>query len=315
MKIRDAITQYIEYRRNLGEKVRTNRYLLLKFGEYVGPDNELDTITEDRCSGYLGLKGIQNGKATSYWFCIYSAIDGFYQWAIVRGYASNCTLPKYKPNEPEAFNPYICSNDELKRIFSAADSYRKRFNVLYPEVIQTMLKMTYSLGLRPGETVNLHVNDIDIANGIVHIKETKFYKSRMLPVGDQVLYMIKQYVSWRTGIVRTITCTNNHLFLDKKGRTVKLSALQEAFRLICNKADVHRNDTSRCDVRLQDLRHTFATNRIAQWYREGKNVQTLLPVLSTYLGHCNIDSTAVYITLTDSILAEASNKFKTYVEI
>jgi len=315
MKVNDAITQYVDYRSNLGEKVRTIRYLLLGFGKYVGLDNELDAITEDKCSRYLDLKGMQNEKATSYWFCIYSAIEGLYQWAIVRGYVDNCALPKYKPNKPEVFKPYIYSNDELKRLFSAAISYRKRFNILYSEVIQVMLKVTYSLGLRPSETVNLHVNDIDITNGIVYIRETKFYKSRMIPVGDQVLSMIKQYVSWRANAVRKITSTDNHLFLDKRGQPIKLSALQQAFRLICDIADVHRNDTSRCDVRLQDLRHTFATNRITQWYREGKNVQTLLPVLSAYLGHCNLDSTAVYITFTDSLLAEASHKFKSYVEI
>lgn len=315
MKVNNAMTQYIDYRSNLGEKVRTIRYLLLGFGKYVGLNNELDTITEEKCSEYLNLKGMQNGKATSYWFCIYSAIEGFYRWAIVRGYVDNYALPKDKPNEPEVFKPYIYSNDELKRLFSAAISYRKRFNTLYPEVIQVMLKTTYCLGLRPSETVNLHVNDIDITNGIVYIRETKFYKSRMLPVGNQILDMIKQYVSWRANAVRKITSINNHLFLDKKGQPVKLSALQQAFRLICHMADVHRNDTSRCDVRLQDLRHTFATNRITQWYREGKNVQILLPVLSTYLGHCNLDSTAVYITFTDSLLAEASNKFKSYVEL
>lgn len=315
MKVNDVMTQYIDYRSNLGEKVRTIRYLLLGFGRYVGLDNELEFITENECSEYLDFKGMQNGKATSYWFCIYSAIEGLYQWAIVRGYVNNCALPKYKPNQPEAFKPYIYSNDELERLFSAATSYRKHFNTLYPEVIQVMLKVTYGLGLRPSETVNLRVNDIDIANEIVHIRETKFYKSRMVPVGNQIMEMIKQYVSWRANAVRKTTSTDNHLFLDKKGQPVKLSALQQAFRLICDVADVHRNDTSRCDVRLQDLRHTFATNRITQWYREGKDVQTLLPVLSTYLGHCNLDSTAVYITFTDNLLAEASNKFKSYVEV
>ena len=315
MKVNEAITQYIDYRSNLGEKVRTIRYLLLGFGKYVGFDDKLVTITEDKCSKYLDFKGMQNGKATSYWFCIYSALEGLYQWAIVRGYVKNSALPKYKPNEPKAFKPYIYSNDELKRLFSAAMSYRKRFNTLYPKVIQVMLKTTYCLGLRPSETINLHVNDVDIADGIVYIRETKFYKSRMIPIGDQVLSIIKQYVSWRANAVRKITSTDNHLFLDKKGQPVKLSALQQAFRLICDVADVHRNDTSRCDVRLQDLRHTFATNRITQWYREGKNVQILLPVLSTYLGHCNLDSTAVYITFTDSLLAEASNKFKSYVKV
>jgi integrase/recombinase XerD len=315
MKTHEAITQFIEYRSNLGEKVRTIKYLLLGFGKYVGLNNELDTITQDQCCKYLNLKGIQNGKTTSYWFCIYSAIEGLYKWAIVRGYVNNFVLPKHKPNKPESFIPYIYSNDELKRIFSAAKCYRKRFNILFPEVIQTMLKTTYSLGLRPSETVNLYVNDINIANSLIEIRESKFYKSRIVPMGDQVRCMIMQYLNWRVNMVSKLAFTDNHMFLDRKGSQVKLSALQEAFRRICDKAGVHRNDNARCDVRLQDLRHTFATNRITQWYNEEKDVQKLLPVLSTYLGHCNIDSTSVYITLTDSILSEASVKFKMYVDL
>jgi site-specific recombinase XerD len=230
---------------------------LLGFGKYVGLDNELEFITENKCSEYIDFKGMQNGKATSYWFCIYSAIEGLYQWAIIRGYINNCAHPKYKPNQPETFKPYIYSNDELKRLFSAAISYRKHFNTLYSEVIQIMLKVTYGLGLHPSETVNLHVNDIDIANGIVYIRETKFYKSRMIPVENQVLGMIKQYVSWRVNAVRKTTSNDNHLFLDKKRQPVKLSALQQAFRLVCDMVDVHRNDTSQCDVRLQDLRYHY----------------------------------------------------------
>lgn len=71
----------------------------------------------------------------------------------------------------------------------------------------------------------------------------------------------------------------------------------------------------RSDVRLQDLRHTLATNRIIQWYKEGKDVQLLLPVLSTYLGHCNIDSTATYISFTPEFQKEASLKFQKYAEL
>ena len=66
-------------------------------------------------------------------------------------------------------------------------------------------------------------------------------------------------------------------------------------------------------IRFHDLRHTFATNRVAQWYREGKDVQALLPVLSTYLGHCNLDSTAVYISFTNQLLDEAGKRFQSYV--
>lgn len=315
MNIIEAINLYTDYRVNLGEKVRTLKYLLLGFGKHVGSHQSLERISEETCLSYLYLKGMRNGIATSYWFCIYSAINGLYQWAMARGYAGHCPLPKHKPHEPEAFKPYIYTMEELHRIFEAALTYRKRFNIEYPLVIQTMLKVTCFLGLRPSEAVNLQIDDIDLTNGLVIIRETKFYKSRAVPVSEPVMKIIRDFLSWRSETVRNTKVAVNHLFMDKRGRHVKLTTLQQAFRLICAKAGVHRHDKGRCDVRLQDLRHTFATNRVAQWYNEGLDVQVLLPALSTYLGHCNLDSTAVYITLSDNILYEAGNKFKSYVEI
>lgn len=315
MNVIEAINHYTDYRINLGEKVRTLKYLLLGFGKHAGSHQSLERISEETCLSYLSLKGTRNGIATSYWFCIYSAINGLYQWATSRGYAGHCPLPKHKPREPEAFKPYIYTMEELNKIFEAALTYRKRFNIEYPIVIQTMLKVTCFLGLRPGETVNLHIDDIDQSNNLVIIRETKFYKSRMVPISEPVMKIIRDHLSWRSETVRDTKAAGNHLFMDKRGRHVKLTALQQAFRIICDKAHVHRTDTSRCDVRLQDLRHTFATNRVAQWYNEGLDVQGLLPALSTYLGHCNLDSTAVYITLTGNMLYEAGNKFKSYVDI
>ena len=315
MNIIEAINSYTEYRVNLGEKVRTLKYLLLGFGKYAGSEHVLDDVSEETCLSYLSLKGTRNGIATSYWFSIYSAITGLYKWAMIRGYATHSPLPKYKPQEPEPFRPHIYTSDELNRIFEAALSYRKRFNIEYPVVIQAMLKITCFLGLRPSETVNLTVDDIDVSNMLVIIRETKFYKSRIVPVSRPVMKIISDYITLRSEIVKNTKVTVNHLFVDKRGSYVKLTALQQAFRAICDKAKVHRNHTGRFDVRLQDMRHTFATNRVIQWYNDGLDVQKLLPALSTYLGHCNIDSTSVYITLTDKLLNEASNKFKSYAEI
>ena len=234
-------------------------------------------------------------------------------WAIARGYMVTNPLPKDKPKEPEAFVPYIYSNEDLKRIFETALTYRRRFNIEYPEVIQVMLKLTYCLGLRPSETTHLVVDDINLQDGLAFIRETKFYKSRVVPFGRDVSQMLRNYLRWRSEAVVSRGITDNHLFIDKRGNPVQLSALQQAFRFIREKAGIHRYDNAHYDVRLQDLRHTFATNRVAQWYREGKDVQALLPVLSTYLGHCNLDSTAVYISFTNQLLDEAGKRFQSYV--
>lgn len=315
MKMGEIAVMYISYRLSLGEKARTSSYILKNFCKYVGPDRDLATISGEDCLCYLNARGIRDGAVTAYWFGIYATLNGLFMWAIARRYLVTNPLPKYKPKEPEAFVPYIYSNEELKRIFETALTYRKRFNIEYPEVIQAMLKVTYCLGLRPSETTHLTVDDICLQDGLAFVRETKFYKSRIVPFGDEVSRMLEKYLLWRAETVMGCGITDNHLFFDKRGNPVQLSALQQAFRFIREKADIHRTDMAHSDVRLQDLRHTFATNRVTQWYRDGKDVQALLPVLSTYLGHCNLDSTAVYITFTNQLLDEAGKRFQSYVTL
>ena len=287
--------------------------ILKNFCGYIGADRDLTTISEKECNRYLNAHGIREGVISAYWFSIYAALNGLFMWAIARGYMVTNPLPKDKPKEPEAFVPYIYSNEDLKRIFETALTYRRRFNIEYPEVIQVMLKLTYCLGLRPSETTHLVVDDINLQDGLAFIRETKFYKSRVVPFGREVSQMLRNYLRWRSEAVVSRGITDNHLFIDKRGNPVQLSALQQAFRFIREKAGIHRYDNAHYDVRLQDLRHTFSTNRVAQWYREGKDVQALLPVLSTYLGHCNLDSTAVYISFTNQLLDEAGKRFQSYV--
>lgn len=313
MKMGETIILYISYRLSLGEKARTISFILKNFCGYIGADRDLTTISEKECNRYLNAHGIREGVISAYWFSIYAALNGLFMWAIARGYMATNPLPKDKPKEPEAFVPYIYSNEDLKRIFETALTYRRRFNIEYPEVIQVMLKLTYCLGLRPSETTHLVVDDINLQDGLAFIRETKFYKSRVVPFGREVSQMLGNYLRWRSEEVVSRGITDNHLFIDKRGNPVQLSALQQAFRFIREKAGIHRYDNAHYDVRLQDLRHTFATNRVAQWYREGKDVQALLPVLSTYLGHCNLDSTAVYISFTNQLLDEAGKRFQSYV--
>lgn len=313
MKMGETTTLYISYRLSLGERARTISFILKNFCGYIGADRDLTTISEKECNRYLNAHGIREGVISAYWFSIYAALNGLFMWAIARGYMVTNPLPKDKPKEPEAFVPYIYSNEDLKRIFETALTYRRRFNIEYPEVIQVMLKLTYCLGLRPSETTHLVVDDINLQDGLAFIRETKFYKSRVVPFGREVSQMLRNYLRWRSAAVVSRGITDNHLFIDKRGNPVQLSALQQAFRFIREKAGIHRYDNAHYDVRLQDLRHTFATNRVAQWYREGKDVQALLPVLSTYLGHCNLDSTAVYISFTNQLLDEAGKRFQSYV--
>jgi integrase len=105
---------------------------------------------------------------------------------------------------------------------------------------------------------------------------------------------------------------NAPFFVTKFGDRIQNDLLRRAFRRLRKQAGVHRSDGAHFKPRLHDLRHTFALRRLTTWYREGKDVQKLLPLLSTYMGHVDIASTQRYLTMTPELLQEASTRFALY---
>lgn len=314
MNIAEAISQYTQYRIDLGGKFRINGYVLRSFGHYVGEETDIMDIKEEQCTRYLLDKGYRDGTVTSYWFALHTTLNCFFKWCLERGMSDTIPLQTLIPNKPQTYVPYIYTTDELRSIFECALHYRKRFNVYYPEMVQAVLKTIYFLGLRPGEAIRMTISDIHLKDGsYALIRETKFHKSRMVPFNSQVSAMFSELMRWRRK--HDVRCDGDApLFIDKRGNCFNLCGLQYAFRLICDAAGIHRTDreSSHSDVRMVDLRHTFATNRMIAWYREGCDIQTMLPILSTYLGHDHLDSTAVYISFIPELLQEAGHKFERY---
>lgn len=314
MSIAEAISQYTQYRIDLGGKFRISGYVLKSFGQYVGEETDIRDVKEGQCTCYLSVKGYKGEVVTSYWFTLHTILNCFFKWCVERGLSDTIPLQTLIPNKPQAYVPYIYTVDELASIFDCALHYRKRFNVYYPEMVQAVLKTIYFLGLRPGEAIRMTISDIHLKDGsYALIRETKFHKSRMVPFNSQVASMFSELMSWRRK--NNVRCDENApLFIDKRGNGFNLCSLQYAFRLICDAACIHRTDreSSHSDVRMMDLRHTFATNRMTAWYKEGRDMQAMLPILSTYLGHDHIDSTAVYISFVPELLHEAGRKFEDY---
>jgi integrase/recombinase XerD len=95
---------------------------------------------------------------------------------------------------------------------------------------------------------------------------------------------------------------------------VNQHTLQARFRRVCQKAGIRRSDSASYQPRLHDLRHSFAVDRMTSWYRQGADVQKLLPQLSVYLGHVHLAATAVYLSMTPALLAEANARFERYAQ-
>jgi len=308
MKLKDIVMQYIAYRRSLGEKFKTNATALRGFINCAGGEKQLSEVDTELCKRFLYAP---KNEVTAYWFGKYTALKGFFTWAVSREYVSAIPLPVELPKRPQGMTPYIYTRNELKRLFSTALTFQINRSHVYPEVIRMILVITCTLGLRLHETLSLKIRDIDLTNSQAYINESKFYKSRTVPFNDAVKQLLTAFFAWRIQNGQPQD-DENSLFLDKRTKPMKADTVRDCFKRIREKANIRRTDSSPYQPRIHDLRHTFAVERLTSWYKEGKDVQKLLPVLSVFLGHKHLAHTSVYLTMTESLLEEANKRFESY---
>ncbi|MEG2599911.1 MAG: tyrosine-type recombinase/integrase [Muribaculaceae bacterium] len=313
MKLKEAISTYINYRRVIGEKYETGAKHLFFLIKRVGEDMNLEDMTPEIVSDYL-YGGHNMVNAT--WFIRYGVIKGFFLWAKTRGLFGYIPLLENKPIRPPHLQPYIYSDDELKRLFEGALNYRirrKKKEQLYPQCVQMSLILCYVLGLRLSEATGLHMKDVDTDERLAYIRDTKFYKSRVVPFNNCIKNLLCSFLDWRKaeGLSQEL---DTSLFLDTKGNPLKNKTIEGIFLRLRTRLGIFRNDIAQ-QPRIHDLRHTFAVKRLTSWYREGADVQQLLPILSTYMGHSHLRNTTVYLAMTDGLLGAANKRFETYAEI
>ena len=153
---------------------------------------------------------------------------------------------------------------------------------------------------------------MDLTASVLTIRESKFYKTRLVPMGPALTGAIAEYVAQRSK--EHPTQLDGALFLTRTGTPVARHTAENVFSRLRVRAGVVRPDGGRYQPRLHDLRHAFAVHRLISWYRQGADVQRLLPQLATYLGHVHIAATQRYLTLTPELLHEASQRAERYAQ-
>jgi len=252
-----------------------------------------------------------NGPVTEYWAKKYRVLSGLYRFALVRGLAKVSPLPRTipKPTAP-AFVPYIYSHEEFKRLLDAVPAACGGRVPIEEKVLRTFLLLLYGAGLRIGEALTLTLGEVDLCQALLRIRETKFFKSRLVPLGNDLTGLLTEYVVRRHE--RYGAQAEAPLFCFRDGSPLSQSAARNAFRRLRTCAGVLREGGSRRQPRLHDLRHTAAVHRLIAWYRTGANLQELLPKLSIYLGHVDLSATQRYLTMTPELLKQASLRFEHY---
>lgn len=296
MRLSALTDQYVAYKQSMGMRFHTEARTLRSFCRAMG-DVAVAEVAADRVQDYIA----GNGPVTRFWHRKHEVLRGFYRFAMARGYAASAPLPATIPKPPH-FVPHIYSQDELQRLLDATACCERPRCKLQPYTCRMLILLLYAAGLRISEALSLQLTDVDLSAGILTIRESKFSPALTATVGEYVAQRAKNHPTQWGGA----------LFLARTGTPVVRHTAENVFSRLRVRAGVLRHDGGRYQPRLHDLRHAFAVHRLVSWYRQGADVQRLLPQLATYLGHVHIAATQRYLTLTPELLHEASQRFERY---
>jgi len=303
----EAIEGYLTLKRSLGAVFGADARILRSFGRAVG-DMPLDGIDRDAC--HVFCRG--TGPATRFWERKHYTLRGFFAYLVARGHLVASPLPEVGPRIPRSFQPYVYSHEELRRLLDATSGLNTKRSPLQTLTIRTIVLLLYGAGLRPGEALRLRCCDVDVAARILAIWDTKFFKSRLVPVGADLCKALDIYRQSRQRLPLPAESLSA-FFCTSRGLTISLATLERIWVRLREHAGIRRPSSDRWQPRLHDLRGTFAVHRLVSWYRQGVDVQKYLLFLATYLGHINLSGTQTYLSMTPELLGEAAQRFERYV--
>lgn len=207
--------------------------------------------------------------------------------------------------------PYVYTPEEIRDLLDTARELPSRHSPLRPLTAYTMIALAYCAGLRLGELVRLDLDDVHLEAGEIAVRETKFFKSRTLPLADSVMAALREYLDARRNAGASQEGSSGLFWSEQGAARYARKTIQSLLVSVLRRAGL-KPQKGRVGPRIHDLRHAFVANRMLEWYREGTNPQARLPYLATYLGHKDINSTLVYLTVTQELLQQASERFRNF---
>lgn len=310
MNARELVEQYLAARRAQGTALKSGERTLMQFARETG-NRPLAEVTPEAVAAFLrGRNGL-----TATWSTRYGLLSGLYKYAIARGHVRMSALPDQRPQLPPPIAAYIYSHDEVRRMLDATAALHSTCSPLQSYTYRTLLLLLYAAGLRVSEALALNCDDLDPDDRLLSIHQTKFYKSRWVPMSAQAAEILVRYRTRRCLELPLPQGSGSAMFASRTGHRMDYQRVVTLFQHVRAGAGIACPPGQHRPPRLHDLRHTAAVHRVEQWYRDGKDVQQLLPHLATYLGHVSVASTQRYLQMTSTLLQRASSRFAAYAEV
>ncbi|WP_327093610.1 tyrosine-type recombinase/integrase [Nocardia vinacea] len=204
--------------------------------------------------------------------------------------------------------PFIYTRTDLETLTTQA---RRQVQGRLPAATHsTMLGLLGATGLRVGEAIRLDRTDIDWTDQALLIRESKFGKSRLVPILPSTVTALRDYADIRDE--HHLNAATASFFVSRRGARMVYPCVHAIFRKLCHTNGIGAEAPR--PPRIHDLRHSFAVNTLLRWHRTGEDVEAKLPTLSTYLGHRDPRSTYWYLSAAPELLSLAAQRLEYSVQ-
>jgi integrase/recombinase XerD len=300
-----AIAGLIAEKRALGYKYVSEERALARFEAFSASEFPgVDTVTRASVETWIAAAQRRAVKPATV-INLIAPVRELARWLHRRGVQAY-VLPGGVLPKPARYVPHIYTDRELAEFFQQTDRCRYCSEVPFRHLVMPVLFRTiYACGLRCSEARLLRVADVDVENGVLQIRDAKGGKDRQVPVSEPLRERLAAYHATLAGQ------PGWEWFFPAAtpGVPLTLMNVNRNFRRFLWQARIPHGGRGH-GPRVHDLRHTMACVNLRSWFEAGENVNALLPVLQTYLGHSSIGDTAYYLRLTADAYPDITNRVK-----
>lgn len=297
--LRQALAGYLKVRRALGYKLTRPEKLLGQFITYLEAAGAT-TITTEHALAWATLPA---GDASWHAYRM-SAVRGFAVYLHTIDPSAEVPPAGLIPWRPRRATPYLYSGSDITALIAAAASLRFPLRVA---TYQTLIGLLAVTGLRVGEAIRLDRPDADLDGGVLTVRESKFGKTRLIPLHPTSTAALRGYVQLRDRLHPHPSTPA--VFISPAGTRLLYCSVHSTFQRLARQAGLQPRSAS-CRPRIHDLRHSFAVASLLDAYASGQDGQARLALLSTYLGHVDPASTYWYLSAAPELLALAGQRLE-----
>lgn len=300
-----AIEDYLKVRRALGHKMELAERLLGQFRIYYEQAGATH-ITADLAVAWATLP---IGASAGWWGQRFSVLRGFAGWLQTVDPATEVLPSDLLPGRCGRVVPYLYSDADIVAMMEAAGSLTFP---LQRHTYETLIGLLAVTGLRIGEVISLDRGDVCADAGLVRVINTKFGKSREVPLHPSSVDALMGYAQQRDRLCPAPL--TNSFFVSTPGTRLRYSVIYQTFKKLARQAGLQPR-SPRCRPRIHDVRHSVAVRALLDCYAAGGDTQALLPLLSTFMGHTNPKSTYWYLSAAPELMALTSRRLEDAFEV